>query len=49
VVEASASGSSDAVAKSSVAASRMWDAVHASTDEPYSGFLRKALTEASEA
>jgi hypothetical protein len=38
VAEASASRSSDAIPKSSVAASRMGDAFYASTDDPYSGF-----------
>jgi hypothetical protein len=37
-VEASTSGSSDAVFESSVAASRMEDVVHTSAGEPYSGF-----------
>jgi hypothetical protein len=37
-VEASASRCSDAMPKSSVVASRMEDVVHASVDEPYSGF-----------
>jgi hypothetical protein len=38
VAEASASGSLDAVPESLVTASGMEDAVHASADEPYSGF-----------
>jgi hypothetical protein len=38
MAEASASGSLDAVPKSSVAASGMGDAIHAPTDKPYSSF-----------
>jgi hypothetical protein len=38
VAEASASGSLDVAPESSVTASGMEDVVHASTDEPYSGF-----------
>jgi hypothetical protein len=38
VAEASASESSDIAPKSLVAASRMVGVVHASVDEPYSGF-----------
>jgi hypothetical protein len=38
MAEASTSGSLDAVPKSLVTVSRMGDAVHASADEPYSGF-----------
>jgi hypothetical protein len=38
LVEASTSGSLDVVPESSVVASRMEDAIHASVDEPFSGF-----------
>jgi hypothetical protein len=49
MVKAPTSGSLSAVPESSVVAYGMEDDVHASTGEPYSGFSRKALTEASEA
>jgi hypothetical protein len=38
LAKASASRSLDAMPESSVAASRMGDAIHALVDEPYSGF-----------
>jgi hypothetical protein len=49
VVEASASRNSDIASRNLVAASIMEDAIHASVGEPYSGFWRKTLAEASEA
>jgi hypothetical protein len=49
VAKDSSSASSDVVLESSVVGSGMEDVVHASTGEPYSGFRRKALIEASEA
>jgi hypothetical protein len=48
VAEAFASGSSGAVPESLVVGYGMEDVVHALMGEPYSGFNRKALTEASE-
>jgi hypothetical protein len=47
VAKASKSRSLDAMPKSFVPASGMGDVVHASADEPYSDFSRKALSEAS--